>query len=68
VNVTVNGQDRVLADRSTVADVVHGVSGDSGGRGIAVAVNGEVVSRSEWTARRLSERDRVEILRAVGGG
>lgn len=68
MNVTVNGQERVLADRSTVADVVHGVSRDRDGRGIAVAVNGEVVSRSEWTARRLSERDRVEILRAVGGG
>jgi sulfur carrier protein len=37
-------------------------------RGIAVALNGEVVPRTRWKEVTLNDSDRVEILRAVGGG
>jgi sulfur carrier protein len=37
-------------------------------RGVAVAINGEVVPRGEWAARRLAEGDSVEILTAAQGG
>ena len=37
-------------------------------RGVAVAVQGEVVPRSEWSHRTLSVGDRVEVVRAVQGG
>jgi sulfur carrier protein len=36
--------------------------------GVAVAVNGEVVPRSERVQRALKDGDRVEVIRAVGGG
>ncbi|MEV0645165.1 sulfur carrier protein ThiS [Phytomonospora sp. NPDC050363] len=65
MNVTVNGGDREVAAGSTVADVVRQTS--SAARGIAVALNGEVVPRADWS-RRLSEADRVEILVASQGG
>ena len=39
-----------------------------GARGVAVAVDAEVVPRGEWPARELSEGARVEILRAIQGG
>jgi sulfur carrier protein len=68
VNVNVNGEPREVSDQSTVAEVVSSGGAAEGGRGIAVAVNGEVVRRSEWGVRRLRDRDHVEILRAVGGG
>jgi sulfur carrier protein len=68
MNVVVNGRPESVDDRTTVADVVTSLGGHPNGRGIAVAVNGEVVARSEWDTRRLGERDRVEVLRAVGGG
>lgn len=38
------------------------------GQGIAVAVNREVVPRQLWTERRLGEKDKVDIVRAIGGG
>jgi len=38
------------------------------GRRIAVAVERDVVPRSEYARRRLCDGDRVEILEAVGGG
>jgi sulfur carrier protein len=33
-----------------------------------VEVNGEIVPRSEYTARALAEGDQVEIVQAIGGG
>lgn len=37
-------------------------------RGVAVAVNGEVVRRADWSERQLAEGDRVEVLTAAQGG
>jgi sulfur carrier protein len=36
--------------------------------GIAVAINGEVVTRTEWNERHLAEGDDVEIITAMQGG
>lgn len=69
MNVTLNGNEQRLPDGATVADAVSAVSeGAAAKKGIAVAVNGEVVARSQWDEVVLSESDRVEVLRAVGGG
>ena len=38
------------------------------GRGVAVAVDGEVVPRGEWESTELHEGQRVEVLQAVQGG
>ena len=38
------------------------------GQGMALAVNREVVPRQQWLHRRLHEQDRVDIVRAIGGG
>ncbi len=37
-------------------------------RGVAVAVNGEVVPKSRWVSTRLAHGDRVEIVTAAAGG
>lgn len=66
MTVTLNGETRVLAGRPTVADVVRLLGSDPDG--CAVAVNDEVVPRSDWPSRALSHDDRVEVLTAVQGG
>lgn len=72
VPVKINGEDTSVAEGITVAEIVAARRGSRSsadrGRGIAVAVNGEVVPRSEWRATRLGPDDVVEILNAVGGG
>jgi sulfur carrier protein len=67
VTVTVNGEPRRVSGDESVADII-GMDQNGDGRGLAVAVNGEVVARGEWRNRKLQDGDRVEILRAVGGG
>jgi sulfur carrier protein len=37
-------------------------------RGIAVAINGEIVPRSSWGTTRISPGDSVEIVTAAAGG
>lgn len=67
--MTVNGEQRELHDGATVAEAVDTVfDRPAAARGVAVAVNGEVVPRSSWDEVRLEGSDRVEVLRAVGGG
>lgn len=64
MKVQLNGEPTDI-NGSTVADAVANLSRAE--RGIAVAVNGEVVPRSQWT-RELHEGDRIEVLTATQGG
>ena len=41
---------------------------DLAGKGIAVAVNRAVVPRPQWSQRLLQLHDRVDIVKAIGGG
>jgi sulfur carrier protein len=66
LNLEVNGEDLEVAGGATVADVV-GIIG-CGQRGVAVAVNSELVRRAEWSTAELADGDQVEILHAVAGG
>ncbi|GAA2732577.1 sulfur carrier protein ThiS [Actinocorallia aurantiaca] len=66
MRVTINGQAQDLPDGSTVAAVVARVT--DAGRGVAVALNEEVVPRADWAATPVEDADRVEILTAVQGG
>jgi sulfur carrier protein len=68
VHVSVNGERRELPPGATVASVVAGLSGAPEGRGVAVAVEGEVVPRGSWSRTELSEGAHVEVVAAVQGG
>ena len=66
VRIVLNGDERLVADRCSIAALVAEVATAS--RGTAVAVNGEVIPRRDWDGRALHDGDRVEILTAVQGG
>ncbi|MCW3843230.1 sulfur carrier protein ThiS [Micromonospora yasonensis] len=66
MQLIVNGAGRDLPGGTTVSDVVRAVTDQR--RGLAVAVNGEVVPRAGWPATVLRDGDRVEVLSAAQGG
>lgn len=69
MKISVNGQQTSVEEAITVSDLLAFLHGaDTTTRGVAVALNGEVVSRSRWDESTLEEGDRLEVLRAVGGG
>ena len=66
MRLTVNGAPRDVAGEVSLAGLVAELT--AARRGVAVAVNGEVVPRSSWPDRSLSDGDRVEVLTAAQGG
>jgi len=68
VIVELNGRPESLPDGATVADAVKVVGVDGDPRGVAVAVDGEVVRRTDWATTTLADRQAIEVVRAVQGG
>lgn len=68
MNVVLNGESCNLRDGANVNDAVQASGAQPDGRGVAVAVDGEVVPRGKWTATQLSDGQRIEVLQAVQGG
>ena len=68
MNLTLNGDPRDLPDGATVTDAVAASGIPALARGVAVAVDREVVPRSRWDSTRLEDGQRVEVVEAVQGG
>ena len=66
--VLINGERRELPDEATVETAVEVIGGPESGRGVAVALDGEVVPRGMWSSTALGEGQRLEVLHAVQGG
>lgn len=66
MQVSVNGEHYDLPEAITVAELVERVG--LGDERIALELNREIVPRSEFPETKLAEGDRVEIVRAIGGG
>ena len=68
MRVLLNGSEAELVDGATVQTAVESLDLPASGRGVAVAVDTEVVPRTQWNTHKLDEGARVEILRAIQGG
>jgi len=68
VIIYLNGEERHLDPSATVSSVLAELALARQDRGVAVAVNAEVVPKSEWGRTTLTAGDRVEVLIAVQGG
>ena len=68
MNVLLNGETAALPERATVTEAVAASGAPQPYRGVAVAIDGEVVPRGEWDATPLREGQRIEVLQAVQGG
>ncbi|MFB6259977.1 MAG: sulfur carrier protein ThiS [Thiohalorhabdaceae bacterium] len=66
MQIWVNGEAREVPDGRTLHDLVQDMGLSP--QGVAVEVNQEVVPRGSHPDYRLQEGDRVEVVRAIGGG
>nr|WP_238380024.1 sulfur carrier protein ThiS [Janthinobacterium sp. Marseille] len=66
ITLQLNGRAYQVEDGSTVSDLVASLA--LTGKAIAVAINREVLSDSDWSQRRLLATDSIDIVRAIGGG
>jgi len=67
VTLCINGQDREVPNNTSLGQLL--VLLDIPARkGVAVAVNLEVVAHSDRAELKLCEGDRIDVVTAVGGG
>lgn len=66
ISIELNGEARVISDSDNVQDLVDALSLTN--QALAVAVNREVVPRAKWREHRFASGDKVDIVRAIGGG
>lgn len=64
--VDINGEPREVAEGCTLLDLLGQL--ELAGQPLALAVNRAVVPRQQWPERRLGAGDKVDIVRAIGGG
>lgn len=68
MRVVINGEHRQLSEGATLADAAAVLGVDPDARGIAMALDGEVVPKGEVGSRALEEGSRVEVVMAIQGG
>ena len=64
--VRVNGTERAVPDGATVTEMLAALGVPA--KGVAVAVDGQVVARTEHETRVVPDGADVEVLTAVQGG
>lgn len=67
--ITFNGDKADVPEGTSLEGLlIRGGHESSERRGVAIAMNGEVVPRGLWTHQVVSEGDMVELLTATQGG
>ncbi|TYL45768.1 sulfur carrier protein ThiS [Nocardioides sp. BGMRC 2183] len=66
--ITINGRAREWAGGASVADLLRQLELGAEPRGLAVAVDGAVVPRAEWSSHQVRDGAAVEVVTAVQGG
>jgi len=64
--IELNGAVHALPEGATLSDLVDALG--LAGQALALALNRHVVPRERWPATRPQARDRVDVVRAIGGG
>jgi sulfur carrier protein len=64
--ISVNGSPSDVTPGTTVTDLLRALAAPD--RGVAVAIDGEVVPRSAWPETAVADEAKVEVVMAVQGG
>jgi sulfur carrier protein len=68
MRIELNGETIELGDDATVRDAVARAGVNDDAKGVAVALDGEVVRRGDWEGMGLREGQSVEVVAAIQGG
>ncbi|MDP3300353.1 MAG: sulfur carrier protein ThiS [Sulfuricurvum sp.] len=66
MKIKVNGEEREVAQATTLEQLIHSLGLES--KVMAAAVNMEIVKQDAWNQAVLNDGDTIELLDFVGGG
>ncbi len=67
MKIQINGKEQDIEPTSTIDDLFRQMKIERN-KGLAMALNNEVVPKDKWKETSLSENDKVLIIRATSGG
>ena len=65
--IHVNGEARAVCAGTTLQALVEQLD-VAQGQALALAVNRSIVPRQQWRERQVAASDKIDIVRAIGGG
>ena len=68
MTIELNGDRIELCAGASVAELVERTGAGGNRRGVAVAVDGEVVPRSAWDETVVSDGQKIDVVGAIQGG
>jgi sulfur carrier protein len=66
LTIELNGEARTIPEQHTLQELVASL--ELPPQALAVAVNRSVVPRQQWQGLLLKAQDKIDIVRAIGGG
>ena len=66
IAIELNGEAHDIGAEDCIQDLIDALSLTN--QALAIAVNRQVVPRAQWLERRFAAGDKVDIVRAIGGG
>ena len=66
IHIKVNNTTHLFKPNTTLDEIIKGL--DISVNGIAVAVNENIITKTEWHSKTLNESDEVLVIRATQGG
>jgi sulfur carrier protein len=67
MTITINNKEVEVVAQEALQQIVFNQIGENS-KGIAVAVNGQVISKDLWSSTTVNERDDILIIKATQGG
>ncbi len=68
MTILVNGNAHDIEEEQTLEDLLARLEISKEMKGIAVALNSDVIPKKMWADVKVQSSDRIEIIRAVQGG
>lgn len=66
MKITLNGQIQKIKNEVTLLELMNSLNQNT--IGVAIAVNAQVIPKSQWNELKLGENDKLEILSIAQGG
>ena len=66
ISIILNGQTKQVDDDINIDQLLHSM--DLSEKRLAVEINQQIISRSDFPSHNLKDQDKVEIVQAIGGG
>ena len=68
MKIKINGEEKVFENELSLKELVENELNSGEPKGVAVALNYNIVPKQKWNETKIKENDEIEIVQAVQGG